>query len=73
MASVVTAGFVVDGKNTNEIAEKIIELLSDPAKAKSMGAAGRRWVEQNWRWPIWQERFNQLLINVIDRAYLGNP
>ena len=56
-------GFVVDGKNTDEIAAKIIELLSDPEKAKNMGAAGRSWVEQNWRWPIWQERFNQLLKN----------
>ncbi len=54
-------GFVVDGTNNQQIAKSAIELLSDPEKAKAMGAAGRQWIIDNWRWEIWAARFNELL------------
>jgi phosphatidylinositol alpha-1,6-mannosyltransferase len=54
-------GFVVDGQDKHEIAVAAIRLLSDLEQAKIMGAAGREWIVENWRWEIWSERFNSLL------------
>lgn len=54
-------GFVVDGQNNQEIAAAAVRLLSDLDQAKKMGAAGREWIIENWRWEIWSERFNKLL------------
>jgi phosphatidylinositol alpha-1,6-mannosyltransferase len=54
-------GFIVDGENNQEIAAAAIRLLSDVDQAKKMGAAGREWIIENWRWEIWSERFNKLL------------
>jgi phosphatidylinositol alpha-1,6-mannosyltransferase len=54
-------GFVVDGQDNHEIATAAITLLSDLDQAKRMGAAGREWIVENWRWEIWSQRFNELL------------
>jgi len=54
-------GFVVDGQDKHEIAVAAIRLLSNLEQAKIMGAAGREWIIENWRWEIWSERFNSLL------------
>jgi phosphatidylinositol alpha-1,6-mannosyltransferase len=54
-------GFVVDGQDNHEIATAAITLLSDLDQAKKMGAAGREWIIENWRWEIWSQRFNELL------------
>ena len=54
-------GFVVDGQNNKEIAAAAIKLLSDLKQAQKMGAAGRAWIIENWRWEIWSQRFNELL------------
>ena len=56
-----TTGLVVDGTNNEEIAKAAIALLSDPSKAQSMGAAGRQWIIDEWRWEIWAKRFDSLL------------
>jgi phosphatidylinositol alpha-1,6-mannosyltransferase len=53
-------GFSVDGTSTVEISSAIIKLLDDPAKAKEMGAAGRSWIIEKWRWEIWSKQFNTL-------------
>jgi phosphatidylinositol alpha-1,6-mannosyltransferase len=53
-------GFSVDGTSTVEISSAIIKLLDDPAKAKEMGAAGRSWIIEKWRWEIWSKQFNAL-------------
>lgn len=54
-------GVVVDGTNNSEIAEAIVSLLKDPDKAQKMGAAGRQWIIESWRWEIWSTQFNKLL------------
>ena len=54
-------GEVVDGTDPAQIAEAIIELLDNPSKLKTMGAAGRAWTEQRWSWQIWGERFREVL------------
>lgn len=55
-------GLLVDGSNTDEIAEKICQLLANPQAAKQMGQAGRGWVIENWQLSSWSKKFNQLLI-----------
>jgi phosphatidylinositol alpha-1,6-mannosyltransferase len=54
-------GLVVDGTNNGQIAAAIISLLNDPQRAQTMGAAGRQWIIENWRWELWSTRFNHLL------------
>jgi phosphatidylinositol alpha-1,6-mannosyltransferase len=56
-----TTGLVVDGTNNDEIAKAAIALLSDPSKAQQMGAAGRQWIIDEWRWEIWAHKFESLL------------
>ena len=43
-------GYVVNGRATEEIAERVSALLLDRELAREMGQWGRRWVEQRWRW-----------------------
>ena len=43
-------GYLVDGRNTSEIAQRLAFLLTNPAVAKSMGEAGRNWVTNEWTW-----------------------
>lgn len=43
-------GYLVNGTNTSEIAQRISHLISNPDVAKRMGEAGRNWVSQEWTW-----------------------
>lgn len=54
-------GFVVDGSDVGAIGAAVGELLADPARASAMGAAGRRWAVDNWRWSLQAERLARLL------------
>jgi phosphatidylinositol alpha-1,6-mannosyltransferase len=57
-------GYVVPGGGEHAVArtaERVAELLADPAKAERMGKAGREWVEREWRWPLVQQKFRALL------------
>ena len=54
-------GMVVDGTNPSEIAEACIELLNNPELCALMGANGRAWIIENWRWEIWATRYAALL------------
>lgn len=54
-------GRVVDGRNSTEIADAIVDILSDRDAAAEMGAAGRAWVEEQWRWDSLGARLRQLL------------
>lgn len=54
-------GVVVDGTNTFEIAESCIELLNNPELCALMGANGRAWIIENWRWEIWASKYAALL------------
>ena len=53
-------GYSVDGTSTAEVSKAIIKLFDDPISAKAMGAAGRRWIIEKWRWEIWAKEFNSL-------------
>jgi phosphatidylinositol alpha-1,6-mannosyltransferase len=54
-------GHVVDGTSVPEVAERLVELLSDPSAARAMGQAGREWVEKQWRWDVLATRLRGLL------------
>jgi phosphatidyl-myo-inositol dimannoside synthase len=54
-------GTVVDGRDTGGIASAVAELLADPARARAMGEAGRRWVEAEWAWQAVAERLAKLV------------
>ena len=54
-------GYVVGGTDHRALAARLTELLGDPAKAKAMGRAGRRFVEQNHRWDDVVARYAQML------------
>ena len=54
-------GYVVDGMDINQIANRVLSLIDNPKAAKEMGEAGRVWVESNWSWDIWSSAFNKLL------------
>jgi phosphatidylinositol alpha-1,6-mannosyltransferase len=54
-------GHLVDGTSVREVAWRVGALLADPVAARAMGDAGRRWVEQSWRWDVLAERLRGLL------------
>ncbi|MFE3444013.1 glycosyltransferase family 4 protein [Nocardia sp. NPDC059180] len=54
-------GRVVDGRKIDQIVDALVDILADPEAAARMGAAGRDWVEQQWRWDTLGARLRQLL------------
>lgn len=54
-------GHVVDGTSPAEVTDAVAGLLLDPARAAAMGAAGRDWVEREWRWDVLAARLRGLL------------
>jgi phosphatidylinositol alpha-1,6-mannosyltransferase len=43
-------GYLVDPYNPVPTGVRIAELLTDPAHARQLGAAGREWVRRDWSW-----------------------
>ncbi|HEX8630990.1 MAG TPA: glycosyltransferase family 4 protein [Catenuloplanes sp.] len=54
-------GYVVGGRDVSRLAGRLVELLDDPALRRRMGAAGRAWVERDWRWETQADRMAALL------------
>jgi phosphatidylinositol alpha-1,6-mannosyltransferase len=54
-------GYVVDPRSPAEIAARAVELLRDPTRARAMGAAGRRWAQEDWTWDQSAARLRSLL------------
>ncbi len=54
-------GTVVDGTRLAEVTGAVAALLEDPERARRLGAAGRAWVEQQWRWDVLAARLRGLL------------
>ncbi|WBQ02668.1 glycosyltransferase family 4 protein [Kribbella sp. CA-293567] len=55
-------GYLVDPYNPVATALRITELLTDPARARAMGEAGRAWVRTQWTWA----RSGRLLRELLD-------
>ena len=54
-------GVVVDGRDVTRVAREVSALLADPRRAAAMGAKGRAWVEEEWRWDVLAARLRGLL------------
>ncbi|MDT4984127.1 MAG: phosphatidyl-myo-inositol dimannoside synthase [Pseudonocardiales bacterium] len=54
-------GFVVDGRDEHAVAEQLITLLADPDLRARMGAAGRAWVQRDWRWDVVARQLTEML------------
>lgn len=54
-------GRVVDGREHDEIVAAIGDILADPDQAQRMGAAGRRWVSDDWNWASHVARLSELV------------
>jgi phosphatidylinositol alpha-1,6-mannosyltransferase len=54
-------GYVVGGRDVEALSVRLIDLLTDEARAKAMGEAGRAWVEEEWQWPTQAARLEALL------------
>jgi phosphatidyl-myo-inositol dimannoside synthase len=54
-------GVVVDGLDVGAIAAAVGDVLVDPDRAAAMGAAGRRWVVDNWQWNAKARRLGELI------------
>jgi phosphatidylinositol alpha-1,6-mannosyltransferase len=54
-------GWVVRGGSPEQAADRILTLLRDPELRRVMGARGRRWVEEAWRWDLLASRLRSLL------------
>ncbi|TCB97882.1 glycosyltransferase family 1 protein [Micromonospora zingiberis] len=54
-------GYVVDGRDLADLADRVGTLLADRDLARKFGAAGRAWVEREWRWEAQAHRLSALL------------
>ncbi len=54
-------GHVVDGRDVAELADVVGGLLADPERAAKMGAAGREWMCEQWRWVDLADRLRSWL------------
>ncbi|SCL68982.1 phosphatidylinositol alpha-1,6-mannosyltransferase [Micromonospora citrea] len=54
-------GFVVQGRDVAQLADRVATLLADRDLARQFGAAGRAWVEREWRWEAQAQRMAALL------------
>jgi phosphatidyl-myo-inositol dimannoside synthase len=49
-------GLLVDGADVEAVADAVADLLADPVRAGTMGAAGRERVVRDHTWPLIAER-----------------
>jgi phosphatidyl-myo-inositol dimannoside synthase len=54
-------GYVVGGDDEAALAERLVQLLSDPAGAATMGEKGLAWVDREWRWDIVAARLQEII------------
>jgi phosphatidylinositol alpha-1,6-mannosyltransferase len=54
-------GYVVGGRDLPAIVDRLVTLLTDRDLAARLGAAGRAWVEAEWRWDTQAARMAALL------------
>ena len=55
------SGVVVDGRDADELARELLELLADEGRRKAMGAAGRAYTERAWTWEVMGARLRRVL------------
>lgn len=56
-------GYVVKGGDEAELADRLVQLLSDPDAAAAMGDKGLAWIDQEWRWDLVSRRLAEILVD----------
>jgi len=56
-----TGLIVKDPTSPGSVARCVIELLGDRNRARTMGIAGRAWVEKDWSWDILAQRWRDVI------------
>jgi phosphatidyl-myo-inositol dimannoside synthase len=54
-------GYVVPGRSEDALAQRLIELLADPARAAAMGEKGQAWIDREWTWDLVAQRLERIL------------
>jgi phosphatidylinositol alpha-1,6-mannosyltransferase len=54
-------GYVVPGRDPRALADRLIQLLADPAGAAAMGDKGQAWIDREWTWDLVAQRLQQIL------------
>jgi phosphatidylinositol alpha-1,6-mannosyltransferase len=54
-------GYVVGGTDRVALTDRLVTLLGDDRLRRSMGAAGRAWVEKDWPWHVAAARLGSYL------------
>jgi phosphatidyl-myo-inositol dimannoside synthase len=54
-------GYVVPGRDAGALADRLIQLVADPAGAAAMGDKGQAWIDREWTWDLVAERLKQVL------------
>lgn len=54
-------GHLVNGRDVDQVAERIVGLLRDPSRSTRYGRRGRSWVQQHWGWQRQADTLEQLL------------
>lgn len=54
-------GVLVDGRSPLRTGRAIIDMLTQPQRARAMGEAGRRWAQREWTWTQSARRLRELL------------
>jgi glycosyltransferase involved in cell wall biosynthesis len=58
------AGIFVEPENSQDLSDKILELLNEPEKLKKMGENGREYVEKNFDRNLLADQYLELIISV---------
>jgi phosphatidylinositol alpha-1,6-mannosyltransferase len=54
-------GHVVPGRGKDALAQRLTELLADPARAAAMGEKGKAWIDREWTWDLVAQRLQRIL------------
>ncbi len=55
------SGYVTPGRSVDQVADRLVDLLLDRAKAKRFGECGRMWMEHAWGWDERVDELHRLL------------
>ena len=61
-------GYLVPEKDTQALAGRLIELLKDPERCRSMGLAGRREIEARFNIRKQNRRLEELYLGLLNRS-----
>jgi starch synthase len=61
-------GLIVPPEDPEQLAQALYALLTDPARARTFGAAGRRKAEANFVWPVVVDRILEPMQRVVAHA-----